>query len=420
MIVPSIDLMSGRAVQLVGGKEKELDAGDPRPLAEKFRVAGEIAVIDLDAAMSKGSNADVVEELCQMAPCRVGGGIRDVETAQKWLDAGARKIILGTAARPEILKQLPRERVIAAVDAVDGEVVVEGWTESTGENVLDQIEKLRPYVGGFLVTFVEREGRLEGTDEQLAEQVVATAGDADVTIAGGISTTDEIAMLDRHGADAQVGMALYKDEIHLGDAISAPLESDRDDGLWPTVVCDERGVALGLAYSNEESVREAVDDRRGVYHSRRRGLWKKGETSGAIQQLVGIDLDCDRDALRFRVRQHGDGFCHESTRTCWGDDEGLGNLERTLRDRLDDAPEGSYTRKLLDDPDLLEEKLVEEARELAAASSEEDVTWETADVLYFALVAMVRGGATLEQVERELARRSLTVTRRSDDDQETT
>lgn len=418
MIIPSIDLMSGRAVQLVGGAAKELDAGDPRPLAEEFRIAGEIAVIDLDAAMSQGANREVIEELCQMAPCRVGGGIRDVETARRWLDAGARKVILGTAARPDILKQLPRQRVMAAVDAVDGEVVVEGWTESTGDHVLDQIEALRPYVGGFLVTFVEREGRLQGTDEQLARRVIDAAGERDVTIAGGISTADEIAMLDRLGADAQVGMALYKEKLHLGDAISAPLSSDRDDGLWPTVVCDERGTALGLAYSDDESLRAAVDERRGIYHSRRRGLWKKGETSGAIQQLVGIDLDCDRDALRFRVRQQGDGFCHRSTRTCWGDDPGLGRLERTLRKRLDDAPEGSYTQQLLDSPELLEEKLAEEARELAAATETEDVAWETADVLYFALVAMVRGEATLEDVERELARRAQRVTRRSSSDEE--
>lgn len=418
MIIPSIDLMDGNAVQLVGGKKMELDAGDPRPLAEKFRVAGEIAVIDLDAALGQGSNAEIIRELCAMADCRVGGGIRDVETARDWLDAGARRIILGTAARPEILKELPKERVIAALDAVDGEVVVEGWTEATGHHVLDRIDELRRYVGGFLVTFVEREGRLGGTDEQLARKVVEAAGDARVTIAGGVSTAEEIALLDGLGADAQVGMAIYKGQLDLADAIAAPLESDRTDGLWPTVVCDERGVAMGLAYSDAQSLREAVSTGRGVYHSRRRGLWKKGETSGAIQELLRVDLDCDRDTLRFLVRQQGAGFCHESTWTCWGDDRGLGSLERLLRRRLDEAPRESYTRRLLDDPDLLAAKLMEEARELAEAESVDDVVWETADVFYFALVAMVRGGGTLADVERELARRSLKITRRPGDAKE--
>ncbi len=415
MIIPSIDLMNGNAVQLVGGKEMELDAGDPRPLAEKFRLAGEVAVIDLDAALGKGSNQELIRELCGMADCRVGGGIRDVETARAWLDAGAHRIILGTAARPELLRELPRERVIAALDAVDGEVVVEGWTEATGHHVLDRIEELRPYVGGFLVTFVEREGRLGGTDEALAKKVVEAAGDARVTIAGGVTTAEEIATLDRLGADAQVGMAIYKGHLDLGDAIAAPLTSDRADGLWPTVVCDERGVAMGMAYSDAESLREAVASRRGVYHSRKRGLWKKGESSGAIQELLRVDLDCDRDTLRFTVRQKGDGFCHESTWTCWGEDRGLGSLERLLRSRLSDAPEGSYTRRLFEDPELLAAKLREEARELAEAVEQDEIVWETADVIYFAMVAMVRGGATLPEVEAELLRRSRKITRRPGD-----
>jgi len=162
VIIPSIDLQNGLAVQLVGGKDKALDAGDPRPIAELFGRVGEIAVIDLDAALGTGSNRDTILDLLHRAPCRVGGGIRDADSARFWLDAGARKVILGTAAEPDILDQLPRERVIAALDALDGEVVVEGWTRKTGRGILDRMRELRPYVGGFLVTFVEREGRLAG------------------------------------------------------------------------------------------------------------------------------------------------------------------------------------------------------------------------------------------------------------------
>ncbi|MBA2665220.1 MAG: phosphoribosyl-ATP diphosphatase [Bradymonadaceae bacterium] len=418
MIIPSIDLQSGNAVQLIGGKALELDAGDPRPIAERFRLAGEVAVIDLDAAMGKGSNEATILELLKIAPCRVGGGIRDVDTAIKWLDAGASKIILGTAARPEILRELPADRVIAALDAVHGEVVVEGWATKTGRNVLDRIDELNGLVGGFLVTFVEKEGRLGGTDFPMAEQVVARAGTARVTIAGGVTTASDIARLDALGADAQVGMALYKNLLSLGDAIAAPLVSDRPDGLWPTVVCDEQGVALGLVYSNLESLREAVASRRGVYHSRSRGLWKKGESSGAYQELLRIDLDCDRDALRFTVRQHGAGFCHHETRTCWGEDRGLTRLVRRIEALREQAPAGSYTRRLFDDPTLLEKKLVEEAGELAQASGPQDVAWETADLLYFALVAMVRSGVPLSEVEAMLDRRALKLTRRPGDAKE--
>lgn len=412
MIVPSIDLMDGQTVQLVGGKTKVLEAGDPRPIAEKFRLAGEIAVIDLDAALSRGSNAALIKGLLPHARCRVGGGIRSVQAAMDWLDAGAVSVILGTMAKPEILRELPRERVIAALDAVDGQVVVEGWTQGTGATITDRMRELREHVSGFLVTFVEREGRLGGTNLDAVAALVEAAGGARVTIAGGVTTPEDVAAIDRLGADAQVGMALYTGRMDLGDAIAAPLVSDRPDGLFPTVVCDEHGTALGLAYSNAESLREAVRLQRGVYHSRKRGLWIKGESSGATQQLLAIDLDCDRDALRFTVRQTPPGFCHKDTWTCWGGDRGITDLSRKLAERLAEAPAGSYTRRLLEDPALLRSKLVEEANELAEATEPDHVAAEVADVMYFALVAMVRAGVPLSQVEAHLDARALKVRRR--------
>ena len=414
MIVPSIDIMDGRAVQLVGGAEKALDAGDPLAVAERFAVAGELAVIDLDAALGRGSNAEIVRRIVARHPCRVGGGIRDAATATRWLDLGARRVILGTKAVPELLRALPKERVIAALDAREGEVVVAGWTRPTGRDVPGRMAELGDLVSGFLVTFVETEGRLRGLDLGRAADVVRAAGPRRVTIAGGVTTPADVAALDALGADAQVGMALYTGRMDLADGLAAPLASDRPDGLWPTVVIDERGVALGLAWSDGESLREAVRSRRGVYRSRTRGLWVKGATSGAAQELIRVDLDCDRDALRFTVRQRGSGFCHAGTRTCFGEDGGLGRLARRLAGRASSAPPGSYTRRLLDDPGLLASKLSEEARELAEAAPAAAAD-EAADLLYFALVALVRAGRDLSDVEAALDRRELKITRRPGD-----
>src|SRR2546425_793814 len=119
MIVPSIDIMGGRAVQLRRGKEFVLDGGDPIERLEEFSVAGEVAVVDLDAALGRGggSNAALIRDLVRRAPCRVGGGIRDLDSARRWLDAGAAQIMIGTAATPDFCAALPRDRVIAAVDA---------------------------------------------------------------------------------------------------------------------------------------------------------------------------------------------------------------------------------------------------------------------------------------------------------------
>src|SRR5436305_2992511 len=271
MIVPSIDLMQGRAVQLRGGRDFVLDGGDPLARLEEFAVAGEVAVVDLDAALGKGggSNAALIREMVRRAPCRVGGGIRDLDTARAWLDSGAAKIMIGTAASPELCGALPRERVIAAVDTERGQVVVDGWRRDTGVPVLERIGALAPVVGGFLFTQVEREGAMDGFDLQAVAEAVRAAGESRLTAAGGITTTVEIAGLDRVGADRRGGLALYTGRLTLGAAVAAPLakpvENGGRGGVWPTVVCDEWGRALGLVWSTPESLARAVQERRGVY-----------------------------------------------------------------------------------------------------------------------------------------------------------
>ena len=379
MIVPSIDLMDGRAVQLRRGREMVLDGGDPIERLEAFAVAGEVAVVDLDAALGRGDNTAIVRDMVRRAPCRVGGGIRTVEAAKQWLDAGASRVVIGTAASVEFCRQLPRDRVVAAVDAERGSVVVEGWRTRTDHDPIDRIEELSAVAGGFLLTQVEHEGGMAGFDLDLVKRAVSAAGDARVTAAGGITDAGHIRSLDAIGADAQVGMALYNGHLSLGDAVAAALTKPIDGRLWPTVVCDESGRVLGLVWSTIESLAAAVERRRGIYWSRSRNeLWVKGETSGAIQELLRVDLDCDRDALRFTVRQEGSGFCHTGSTGCWPTRFELNDLERTIHRRRERP----------------------------------DTVHEAADLIYFMLVHLAKRGVSLESVIAELDRRQGRVTRR--------
>lgn len=415
MIIPSIDLQGGQAVQLIGGQELAIEAGDPFTLAEQFSQVGEIAVIDLDAALGQGDHRQIISRLCRQFSCRVGGGIRDLETAQYWLNQGATKVIIGTAAHPDLLCQLPKDRVIVALDSTYGEVVVEGWTKNTGQRVEDRLKELAPYVSGFLVTFVEREGRLQGTALNKIPQLVEAAQGVRLTVAGGITTTREIAELDRLGADAQVGMALYTGQLNLGEAFTAPLKSDRSDGLWPTVIVDEYDRSLGLAYSSQLSINYALANGQGVYWSRKRGLWKKGESSGATQKLISMSVDCDRDTLKFKVKQQGDGFCHLKTHSCWGPLNGIASLEARINDRIHHAEPQSYTRRLINEDGLLNAKLREECEEFIEARSKAEVTAEAADLFYFLSVKLAETGITLSDVAAELDQRALKVTRRQGD-----
>jgi phosphoribosyl-ATP pyrophosphohydrolase/phosphoribosyl-AMP cyclohydrolase/histidinol dehydrogenase len=202
----------------------------------------------------------------------------------------------------------------------------------------------------------------------------------------------------------------------IADFLIARLKSDRPDGMWPTVICDQLGIALGLAYSNETSLRHAIATRNGTYWSRSRNeLWEKGATSGATQQLLGIRLDCDSDCLRFTVTQDPPGFCHKKTHTCFGEERSIATVLQRLAGRIESSNEKSFTRRLATDAALLEKKLLEEAKELSDASQEDDryeVAWETADVFYFSLVAMLKNGVGLDEVYAELARRMNRVIRR--------
>lgn len=205
------------------------------------------------------------------------------------------------------------------------------------------------------------------------------------------------------------------DLIDTAGLILASATSDRPDGLYTTLVTDERGVALGLVYSSKESVAESLKTGRGVYQSRKRGLWYKGDSSGDVQELVKIESDCDRDCLRFVVRQKGKGFCHLATATCFGEYTGLAKLQKTLQSRKASAPEGSYTARLFNDPQLLRAKLMEEANELCEATSKEDIAFEAADLFYFALTKAVSAGVTLEDIEQNLDAKSVKVKRRKGD-----
>lgn len=412
MLIPSIDLMDGKAVQLVGGREKVLDVEDVLGLARRWRVYGELAVIDLDAAMGRGDNLALVKELCKVARCRVGGGIRTPERAFELLRAGAAAVILGTAASEEFLRRLPRERTLVAVDQREGRLQVKGWQEDAPEAPLDRIRRLGPLCGGFLMTAVDKEGRLQGVDWDTA-RAAREATDRPIVYAGGVTTVEDVAALDRLGLDAQVGMALYRGLLDPAQAFLACLDWKKQDGLLPVAVQDEAGRLRMVAYANQESLRAALEAGKGIYWSRsRQALWEKGATSGHTQELLRTEVDCDRDTLRFVVAQRGPA-CHTGAASCFGrSDFAVADLQATLEARRREGGAGSYTARLLREPGLLRSKLLEEAGEVLDATTQDELVWEGADLFYFLLVRLIQGGVGFDQVLAELERRHTTDTRK--------
>jgi phosphoribosyl-ATP pyrophosphohydrolase/phosphoribosyl-AMP cyclohydrolase len=409
MLVPSIDIQNGKAVQLRQGKEFVLQSDrDPIELAKEFNRYGEVAVIDLDAALGTGSNLELLEKICRVADVRAGGGIRDVEIARRLLKAGAKQIIVGTKANVEFLSNFPPELVIVALDQKNGKVFDKGWQNDTGEDFLERAKRLTPHCGGFLVTFIEAEGGMGGMK---AEDVVALKEKLErpLTVAGGIANTDEIVAVSKIGADVQVGMALYTGKIDLAEAVIGAVKFN-SDGLCPTIVQDDLGQVLMLAYSSRESLKRALSEGKGVYYSRsRKELWEKGATSGSTQGLLSARLDCDRDTILFTVNQTA-GACHTGTYSCFGNAASakkftLAHLFQTLRERKDNLPENSYSAKLFRDRKELMAKIAEESGEVMSYTSVDNLRWEIADLIYFLSILAIDEGLDWKDIESELGGR---------------
>ena len=219
MIIPCIDLMGGKVVQLVQGREKALEGGTPLEMLARFAAFPQIQVIDLDAAMGKGSNDDLVELVASRAVARVGGGVRSADRARVLLEQGAYRVIVGTAAfdklrLKEIADVVTPERLIIALDSKSGKVVVKGWREATESTAEEMIPHLEPYCSGFLCTFVDKEGMLQGTDLGWFRRLRSVT-EHELTAAGGITTLAEIEQLQKLGIHAALGMAIYSGRLDL-------------------------------------------------------------------------------------------------------------------------------------------------------------------------------------------------------------
>lgn len=224
MLIPSIDLQGGRIVQLVQGERLAIESAAIDDWIERFRGWPKVQLIDLDAAKGAGDNRDIVARVCAQLPCRVGGGIRTLERAREVLALGATHVILGsalfqggtvdTALAARLQQALGRDRLIAAVDSREGQVVIHGWRTRLPLTAVEAVRQLEPFVGAFLYTHVDREGLLQGTDFEAIE-AVRLATTRPVIAAGGVTTMEEVERLDRLGVDAVVGMALYTGRIRL-------------------------------------------------------------------------------------------------------------------------------------------------------------------------------------------------------------
>jgi phosphoribosylformimino-5-aminoimidazole carboxamide ribotide isomerase len=228
VLIPCIDLQDGQAVQLVHGRKHELAVADVFGLLKKFKKYPWLHIIDLDAAMGKGQNDDLVRELCKSArkdfamKVRVGGGIRTVSRAQAIAAWGANQIIVGSAVfrsgkvntkfLHQLTKKVRRKKIIIALDTARGRITIHGWRKRLAVQAEKVMTQLEPFCSGFLCTDVDREGTMTGANLDWF-RTLRNATSHPIIAAGGIKTRREISALEKMGMDAAVGMAMYKNRL---------------------------------------------------------------------------------------------------------------------------------------------------------------------------------------------------------------
>lgn len=317
MIIPSIDIMNGKVVQLKQGKEKVYENDDIEKVIKQYKIFPQINVIDLDSAMGKGNNRELIKRICKELVCNVGGGVRSVEIAKDYLENGANSIIVGTNANSEFLNQLPKSKVIVALDTKNGKIATNGWNKLEEEDIYEKMKQLESYCYKFLITNINVEGLNKGTDLKFFKTLVGKTKN-DIMVAGGITTVDEIKHIHNLGFDQVLGMAITSGKLNIMDCYIQIMDFEKQNGLIPTIVQEiHTKEVLMLAYSNKESLKKTYDTGKATYYSRsRKSLWTKGEKSSNIQCIEKIYLDCDSDTILFLVKQKGNA-CHRNKSTCF-------------------------------------------------------------------------------------------------------
>ncbi|MCK6685444.1 MAG: imidazole glycerol phosphate synthase subunit HisF [Thermoanaerobaculia bacterium] len=468
-LIPCLDIDRGRVVK--GLRFQNIrDAGDPVQAAERYEREGADELIFLDITASheeRGTLVNLVERIAEVLsiPFTVGGGVRSVEDAGALLRAGADRVTVNTAALADpslitrIAERYGSQCVVVAIDAkrVEGRrthnagiadagiadagianavAMTHGGRRESPWKLLDWVREVESRgAGEILLTSVDTDGTKNGFDVEMLE-AVRKATTLPLIASGGAGELSHFSEGVRAGADAVLAASVFHDRVFSIREVKAAMrragvvvrpvrepwrEAVRfnEQGLVPVIVQDARSkTVLTLAWANEEALDLTLETRASHFFSRsRRALWKKGESSGNVQEVVSVSLDCDGDAVLYSVIPAGPA-CHTGALTCFHEVEAVKNapwsldlapLFSVVRDRKENPQPGSYTNSLFSaGPLRIAKKVGEEGVEVALAAVGEDrerMASEIADLLYHVVVLMTARDVPESLVEEELRKR---------------
>jgi phosphoribosyl-ATP pyrophosphohydrolase len=398
MFMPVIEIQDGKAVNRTADGRPQPLKEDPLELARRLYRYGELAVIDLDGAREEGDNTEIILQICREADCCVGGGITDFQKADLILRGGARQLIVGSAVNRLVIERFPRQRILLALDNRPDPSGLEEWRVPEDSDAVNTAAALERVVSGFVYGF--------GNADMENFRALQGRTDRPILAMGGFGTAKDVLALDRSDVDCLLSPSAVE-PLELEELVADLLDFENTNRLIPTIVQDTARQVLGLFVSNHQAVVQTLKTGNLTFWRSPRGDVVAKETStGDKYPLVTVRVDPRRRVLLYTVVAKG-AIDPSGNYSYFGEKTfSLETLEDVLKSRLKKPPSSSYTQQILASPEGVVDQIVHQAKELAQASEQRQVVWETADLIYYLLVNLIRQDVPLASVFNELRGRA--------------
>ena len=351
------------------------------------------------AVLSNFPSDNLLKKVCSVAECYLIMNSPNFETIKSVLQMGVKKVIIPEKEVKNIGQKISKKIIIARITLQKMSLLNNNLKNLT-EELEEIINRVNPYCSELLIDYDDE----INTDKSILLgilNIISSFNQNSITFLDPNSTiTKELEM---KGINPLISAQNILEEKEMITIFKSVLDFQKQEGLIPTIVQDEHNQILMLAFSSQDSLTQALVQKRGIYYSRsRKSIWVKGETSGNYQTLYQARYDCDRDTLLFIVRQSGDA-CHLPRYSCFGNKEfRLSDLYDIIQDRILNPVANSYTSKISKDEQLVIEKIREESNEVINYTDDKNLAWEIADLVYFILVLMAKKGIKLQDILNEL------------------
>jgi phosphoribosyl-ATP pyrophosphohydrolase/phosphoribosyl-AMP cyclohydrolase len=357
--------------------------------AKSINYFGSVVISDI-------SSLNLLKGICKVAECNLMMNSPSIETIRSVLQKGVKMIIIPEKKVADISNTISKNIIIAKITLTS----LNNNLSDVKAELKEKINRVVPYCSEILIDYDED----LNIDERTVLAVIDYISDFNNYPLTFLDINNKFTgLLEKKGVNPFIWSSGLFNEKEMLQIFITTLDFQKLEGLIPTIIQDDHGKILMLAFSSQDSLTQALIQKKGIYYSRsRKSIWIKGETSGNYQTLNKVRYDCDQDALLFNVHQEGVA-CHLKRYSCFGNKEfELTDLYEIIQDRILNPVTSSYTSKISKDEGLIIEKIREESNEVINYTNDENLIWEIADLLYFIMVLMAKKGISLQDLLNEL------------------